>query len=342
MIASASGSPAPRRALNPALATVAVPQERPCLSFVVPCHDEEGNIAATISDIAAEAMRLDRSFEIVVVDDGSRDRTVEVARALLDRHPIRIIRLSRNFGKEQAMTAGLRAARGDAVVILDADLQEPIDNLATLLRHWEDGFEMVYAVRADRDDEPLLKRIATRGFYWLLDRSTSVPIPPNARDFRLMDRKVVDALVALPERKRFMKGLYSWVGFRTKEIAIDLKPRTSGKSKFGIKGLAGLALTGLTSFSDWPLRVWSGLGIALALLSIAYGLWIALASLIMGNDVPGWTTLSVAIFFLGGIQLVSIGVLGEYVGRIFEEVKGRPGHIVAEVIDYRDRERETT
>lgn len=316
------------------------PDECPSLSFVVPCYNEEGNIAATIIEIAAETRRLNRSFEIIVVDDGSHDRTIKVAQALMDRHPIHILRLSRNFGKEQAMTAGLRAARGDAAVILDADLQEPISYLETLLSHWEAGFEMVYAVRAHRQDEPMLKRAATRAFYWLLDRSTSVPIPPNARDFRLMDRKVVNALIALPERKRFMKGLYSWVGFRTKEIEIELKPRLSGESKFGAKRLAGLALTGLTSFSDWPLRVWSGIGIIMAALSILYGAWIALETLIWGADIPGWTTLSVAIFFLGGIQLISIGVLGEYVGRIFEEVKGRPGHIVAEVMDYRDHERD--
>lgn len=317
-------------------------QERPCLSFVVPCHNEEGNIATTIADISGEANRLKRSFEIIIVDDGSQDRTIEVAQRLMDRHPIQILRLSRNFGKEQAMAAGLRAARGDATVILDADLQEPISYLETLLKHWEEGFEMIYAVRADRKDEPLLKRLATRGFYWLLDRSTSVPIPPDARDFRLMDRRVVDALTALPERNRFMKGLYSWVGFRTKEIAIELKPRFSGSSKFGARRLAGLALTGLTSFSDWPLRVWSGIGIVMAALSILYGAWIMLDTLIWGADLPGWTTLAVSIFFLGGIQLISIGVLGEYAGRIFEEVKGRPGHIVAEVIDYRDHESEPT
>ena len=311
-------------------------QARPCISFVVPCHDEEGTIEETITTVAAEARRLGRSFEIIVVDDGSRDRTVERARALMDAHPVLILRLSRNFGKEQAITAGLKAARGDATVILDADLQEPISYLGTLLSHWEEGYEMVYAVRGHRDDEPRLKRSAARMFYWFLDRSTSVPIPPNARDFRLMDRKVVDALVALPERGRFMKGLYGWVGFRSKEIVIELEPRRSGTSKFGARRLAALALTGFTSFSDWPLRVWSGIGLCVAGLSILFGAWIVFKTLLWGADTPGWATLSVGIFFLGGIQLISIGVLGEYVGRIFEEVKGRPGHIVAEVIDYRD------
>jgi len=314
------------------------PDAAPCLSFIVPCFNEEMSVGATITQVSAEAVRLGRSFEIVVVDDGSRDRTVSIAQAMMDRYPVRILQLSRNFGKEQAISAGLEAARGEATVILDADLQEPISYLETLLEHWEGGYDMVYAVRAHRNDEPRSKRIAARAFYALLDRLTSVRIPPDARDFRLMDRKVVDALIALPERNRFMKGLYSWVGFRTKEIAIELNPRAGGVSKFGTRQLVNLALTGLTSFSDLPLRVWSGIGFVMAAFSIFYGAWIAVDTLIWGIDVPGWATLATAIFFLGGVQLISVGVLGEYVGRIFDEVKGRPGHIVANVLDYRDIE----
>jgi polyisoprenyl-phosphate glycosyltransferase len=182
----------------------------------------------------------------------------------------------------------------------------------------------------------LLKRGAVRAFYGLLNCATSTRIPPNARDFRLMDRKVVDALVALPERNRFMKGLYNWVGFRTMEISIELRPRQCGKSKFGAKRLTSLALTGLTAFSDWPLRVWSGIGLVLAALSILYGIWIVLDTLIWGVITPGWASLACAIVFLGGVQLISVGVLGEYVGRIYTEVKARPGHIVSETIDFRD------
>tara|TARA_R110002110_G_scaffold135312_2_gene319289 strand:+ start:3569 stop:4597 length:1029 start_codon:yes stop_codon:yes gene_type:complete len=309
---------------------------RPTLSFVVPCYNEEENIATTIREISKEANRLKLSFEIILVDDGSRDRTIDICRALMRDHPIRVVRLSRNFGKEQAISAGLSAAAGDATVILDADLQEPISYLETLVVQWKNGYEMVYAVRADRKDEPWFKRGAVRAFYGLLNCATSTRIPPNARDFRLMDRKVVDALVALPERNRFMKGLYSWVGFRTMEIAIELRPRQCGKSKFGAKRLTSLALTGLTAFSDWPLRVWSGIGFVLAALSILYGIWIVLDTLIWGVKTPGWASLAGAIVFLGGVQLISIGVLGEYVGRIFTEVKARPGHIVAETIDFRD------
>ena len=309
---------------------------RPTLSFVVPCYNEEENIATTILEVSKEANRLKLSFEIILVDDGSSDRTIDIGRAMMRDHPIRVVRLSRNFGKEQAISAGLSAVAGDATVILDADLQEPISYLETLVEHWKNGYEMVYAVRADRSDEPWFKRGAVRTFYGLLNCATSTRIPPNARDFRLMDRKVVDALVALPERNRFMKGLYSWVGFRTMEIAIDLRPRQGGTSKFGAKRLTGLALTGLTAFSDWPLRVWSGIGFVLAALSILYGIWIVLDTLIWGVKTPGWASLAGAIVFLGGVQLISIGVLGEYIARIFTEVKARPGHIVAETIDFRD------
>jgi glycosyltransferase involved in cell wall biosynthesis len=322
------------------LADTSDPATRPCLSFVVPCYNEEENIASTIQEIAFETARLKRIFEIILVDDGSHDRTVDIARAMMTDHPVRILRLSRNFGKEQAISAGMESALGEAVVLLDADLQEPISLLETLLEHWENGYEMIYAVRADRKNEPWLKRGAVRLFYGLLNYAAATDIPRNARDFRLMDRKVVDALNALPERNRFMKGLYSWVGFRTKEIAIELQPRRKGKSKFGTKGLAGLALTGLTAFSDWPLRIWGGIGFILAVLSIICGAWIVLETLIWGEKTPGWSSLAAAIFFLGGVQLISIGVLGEYIGRVFTEVKARPGHIVAERIDFRD-ERET-
>ncbi len=312
------------------------PKVRPSLSFVVPCYNEEENIASTILEISNEASRLNHSFEIILVDDGSRDRTIDICRTLMNDYPVRVARLSRNFGKEQAISAGLTLAAGDATVILDADLQEPISYLETLIEHWKNGYEMVYAVRADRNDELWFKRSAVRAFYGLLNYATSTRIPPNARDFRLMDRKVVDALVALPERNRFMKGLYSWVGFRTMEIEIELRPRQYGKSKFGAKRLTSLAFTGLTAFSDWPLRVWSWIGLALAALSILCGIWIVMDTLIWGVITPGWASLACAIVFLGGIQLISVGVLGEYVGRIYTEVKARPGYIVAETIDYRN------
>jgi glycosyltransferase involved in cell wall biosynthesis len=302
----------------------------PDLSFVIPAHNEAGNIAETLARVTAEASRLVASHEIIVVDDGSSDATFDIARQSGAQMPLRVIRLSRNFGKEQAIMAGLQASKGKAVVILDADLQEPLHHLETMLAHRRDGYEMVYAVRAHRADEPRAKRLFTRVFYKLLNLGAETAIPADARDFRLMDRRVVDALCALPERNRFMKGLYGWVGFRTIAVPIELERRRSGTSKFGFRGLMRLGLTGMTSFTDWPLRVWTSVGFGIAALSILYGLWIAIRTLAFGADVPGWSTLSVAIFLLGGVQLISVGVLGEYLARVFTEVKGRPGYIVAE------------
>lgn len=306
------------------------PRTVPDLSFVIPAFNEAANIATVIETVAGEATRLVDDFEILVIDDGSRDKTFANAKNMGARFPVRAIRLSRNFGKEQAIMAGLERATGAAVVVLDADLQEPIGYLETMLTHYRDGYEMVYAVRAHRKDESYLKRVLARAFYRLLSYGSDVAIPANARDFRLMDRRVVNALCALPERNRFMKGLYGWVGFRSKAIPILLEERESGSSKFGMKNLFRLGLTGLTSFTDWPLRVWTALGTILALISIVYGFWIIAKTMIWGIDLPGFATITVAVFFLGGIQLISIGILGEYLARVFTEVKGRPGFIVAE------------
>jgi glycosyltransferase involved in cell wall biosynthesis len=306
------------------------PKPIPDLSFVIPAFNEAGNIARTVAQVDAHARRLVSSFEIIIVDDGSFDSTFKESRALCAQYPLRVLRLSRNFGKEQAIMAGLERTVGAAVVILDADLQEPLSHLETMLEHRAEGYEMVYAVRAQRRDETWRKRLFTRAFYALLNIGSDTAIPANARDFRLMDRRVVDALCALPERNRFMKGLYGWVGFRAKAVAIELDPRATGASKFGFAGLFKLGLTGLTSFTAWPLRVWTGVGMTIAACSILYALWIAVRTLIFGIDVPGWSTLVVAVMLLGGVQLISIGVLGEYLSRVFTEVKGRPGFIIAE------------
>lgn len=315
---------------SPSAQPAPAPGAMPDLSFVIPAMNEEENIARTIALVAAEAQRLVGRFEIVVVDDGSTDATFQAARAEAERYPLRILRLSRNFGKEQAIMAGLEKTTGAAVVILDADLQEPLCHLETMLTHRAEGFDMVYATRAHRNDETWRKRAFTRLFYAMLNLGSDIEVPADARDFRLMDRRVVDALCALPERNRFMKGLYGWVGFRTKAIAIDLSPRHAGASKFGFRKLFRLGLTGVTSFTAWPLRVWTSIGMVVAICSILYGLWIAARTLLFGIDVPGWSTLVVAVSLLGGVQLISIGVLGEYLARVFTEVKGRPNFIIAE------------
>lgn len=319
--------------------SVTGPSKVPELSFVIPAFNEEENIAETIRRVDAEARTLVHSHEIIVVDDGSSDSTFERARVTAGDVPIRVLRLSRNFGKEQAIMAGLETSIGAAVVILDADLQEPLCHLATMLQHRAEGFEVVYAVRAHRDDEPYLKRLFTRVFYKLLNLGSEADIPADARDFRLMDRRVVDALCNLPERNRFMKGLYGWVGFRSKAIPIELERRAGGTSKFGFRGLLKLGLTGMTSFTSWPLRVWTLIGTSVAALSILYGLWIVAKTMIFGIDVPGWSTLAVAVFLLGGVQLISIGVLGEYLARVFTEVKGRPGFIIAETHNHTEAQK---
>lgn len=302
----------------------------PELSFVIPACNEAENIAEAIVRVHGEATRLGLRHEILIVDDGSTDATFHNATAMARGAPVRALRLSRNFGKEQAIMAGLERATGAAVVILDADMQEPISHLETMLAHYRGGVEMVYATRAHRKDEPRAKRAMTRLFYCLLGLGSKIHIPPDARDFRLMDRRVVDALCAVPERDRFMKGLYGWVGFRSIAVPIELKTRQNGISKFGSLGLLRLALTGLTSFTSWPLRMWTGIGMVIAILSILYGVLITLRTLFFGVDVQGWSTLVVAVCLLGGVQLISIGVLGEYLSRVFMEVKGRPGFIIAE------------
>lgn len=317
--------------LHPSAQSIHWPSLAPRLSFVIPAHNEEDNVARTIDRVHAEASRLVSSHEIILVDDGSTDATLARAKAVAADYPVRVLRLSRNFGKEQAIMAGLCNSQGQAVVVLDADLQEPLHHLKTMLTAHEDGYEMVYTIRAHRADEVITKRILTRLFYRLLNYGSEANIPPNARDFRLMDRRVVNALCDLPERNRFMKGLYGWVGFRTKEILIELEPRMHGNSKFGLKGLTRLGLTGLTSFTTWPLKVWTLIGLFIASLSVLYGGWIAVKTIIFGVEIPGWSTLAASIFLLGGIQLISIGVLGEYLSRVFTEVKGRPGFIVAEI-----------
>ena len=307
--------------------TCSLPTE-PVLSFVIPAFNEEGCIADAVRSINREARRLTNRHEIIVIDDGSTDGTCERACALCAEMPLRVIRLSRNFGKEQALMAGLQAANGKAVVTIDADGQEPLSALQPMFDHWRNGYDMAFAVRAHRRDEPVAKRMFTRLFYKILNIGTDVSIPADARDFRLMDRKVVDAITSLTERNRFMKGLYGWVGFKSIAVPVELKDRDCGASKFGFRKLSQLALSGVTSFTAWPLRVWTAVGSTVAVASVVYGVFLAVRTMIFGADVPGWSTLAVGTLFLGGVQLISIGVLGEYIARIFTEVKARPGFIV--------------
>lgn len=301
---------------------------RPSLSVVVPAYNEAENLPALLRLLMQLLPQWSDRFEVVVVDDGSRDHTPQAMAPFLTQPGVCWLRLSRNFGKEAALSAGLERARGEVVVLLDADLQHSPELIGPMLERWHQGADTVCAVREHRADEGWTKRLGTKMFYGIVNAGASVRIPEGAGDFRLMDRRVVDALVALPERNRFLKGLYAWVGFETVYMPYVPDPRASGHTTFSLRNLRRLAVTGITSFSTLPLRFWSGIGGLIALCSLAYGGWIAVEYFVVGNPVAGWPTLAAGMMFFSGVQLLSIGILGEYVGRIFEEVKGRPIYLV--------------
>ena len=301
---------------------------RPTISCVVPAFNEAENLGALLTSLIPQLEGLADAWEIIVVDDGSRDHTAVAIAPWLGRPGVRYVQLSRNFGKEAALTAGIDRAAGDVVLLMDADLQHPASLVPDMIAAWVGGADMVCAARSSRADESWLKRLGTWFFYRLVNAHSQVPIPVDAGDFRLMDRKVVDALKSLPERNRFMKGLYAWVGFRNQIIPYVPSERHAGQSSFSMRRLSRLAFTGVTAFTNAPLRLWSGVGVIIALLSIAFGGWIVVEHFVHGHDVPGWATLVTGMMFFSGVQLLSIGILGEYVGRIFEEVKQRPVYVV--------------
>lgn len=300
----------------------------PRISCVVPCRNEAANLELLLPQLREVLAGLVPVWEIILVDDGSSDATAARLPAWTSQPGVRALQLSRNFGKEAALTAGLEAAEGDVVVMMDADLQHPPALIGTFLAQWRDGADVVYAVRQDRRDESALKRWGAAGFYRLLNAADRFEVPAGAGDFRLLDRRVVDALLALPERNRFMKGLYAWVGFDARPVPYLPAPRAHGRSHFSPLRLVRLSLDGLTAFTTWPLRAISALGFALALLAIGYGAYLTLSYLLYGHPLDGWTTIVVSLMLFAGIQMISLGVVGEYVGRIFEEVKGRPLYIV--------------
>lgn len=300
----------------------------PRISVVIPCYNEAENLSRLLPRLRAVLGGMGVESEIVLVDDGSKDHTASLFEAWSENAGIQAIQLSRNFGKEAALTAGLEASRGDVVVMMDSDLQHSPELIPDMLEKWREGYDMVYAVREHRKDEHPVKRAGTRLFYRLVNAGGRFQVPPDAGDFRLMDRDVVDALLSLPERNRFMKGLYAWVGFRSTEIAYVPQARGAGRSSFNFLRLLSLSIDGLTAFTTWPLKVVSLLGLLLSLFAFSYGFYLIVDYLVHGHPLPGWTTIVVGLMFLSGIQMMGLGVLGEYVSRIFEEVKARPVYVV--------------
>lgn len=303
----------------------------PSLSCVIPAFNEARNLTTFIPQVLATFRGLGDRVELIVVDDGSRDDTQTVMQALCSAHPeVVYLKLSRNFGKEPALTAGIDATRGEVVVLMDADGQHPVSLVPEMLKKWRAGSDVVYAIRKTRDDQSGLQVSLTGLFYKMVNFGNRVKIPANAGDFRLMDRKVVDALKSLPERNRFMKGLYAWVGFNSTAIDYQPLPRADGKSNFGLRGSLSLALTGILAFSIAPLRALTLVGMVLSALALSYGAWVVGEYFFSGIAVPGYATIVVGMMFFSGIQLLSIGVLAEYVGRIYEEVKQRPPYLISQ------------
>lgn len=302
------------------------------VSLVAPFYNESGNVLEFFRRVDAVAASMPQyEFEVIAVNDGSRDNTwaeLVEARALYPN--VHLADLSRNFGKEAALTAGLDRAHGDAVVPIDSDLQHPPELLAQMLEQWEQGAEVVLARRTDRQTDGKLQKLSATSFYRFHNKISNVHVPMDVGDFRLMDRRVVDALRQLPENHRFMKGLFAWVGFRTVTIPYVHANRGAGVSNFNFWKLWNLALEGITSFSTAPLKIWTYIGLGVSALAFLYAVVIIVKTLVLGVDTPGYASLMAGIMFVGGVQLIGIGVLGEYVGRIYHEVKRRPVYLVRE------------
>ena len=306
------------------------------LSVVIPCYNEEVVIGETIKRIRAFCSELQNlDIELIFVDDGSSDRTRELLKDFsADEPKVKIIGFARNFGHQIAITAGIDAANGDAVVLIDADLQDPPEVVHEMIAKWREGYDVVYGTRTDRPGESTFKLATARGFYRLLNRLSDVPIPSDTGDFRLMSRKIVESLKAMPERDRFIRGMVSWIGFRQIALPYRRAERFAGESKFPLVKMLGFATDGIISFSDKPLQLSIALGAFSAVLSLLGVVYAVYVRIFTDSWVPGWAGLMVAVLFIGGVQLISVGILGEYVGRIYKEIKHRPLYIVDEYIGF--------
>lgn len=305
----------------------------PIISIVCPFYNEGSGVEAFFRELSAVLEQNNLNYEIVAVDDGSTDDTLKRLHAHKQIYgsKLKVVELSRNFGKESALTCALDYSTGQTVVPIDADLQDPPEVIPLLLEKWQEGYDVVVAVRGDRTSDSFFKRLSANAFYYFHNLIAENKIPQNAGDFRLMDRMVVDVIKSLPENRRFMKGIFAWVGFRTAQVSYKRDARSVGASKFNGWKLWLLATEGITSFSTAPLRIWLYLGSAIASVSFLYAMYIIWFTLFSGVKVPGYASLLTVVLFLGGIQLIGIGILGEYLGRTYIEAKGRPVYIVRSI-----------
>ena len=302
------------------------------ITIVVPVYNEEAVLPIFHERLDRVRQSLDIESRVLYVDDGSVDRTWHFIQSRRHADPgVGGIRLSRNFGKEHALTAGLDAAEGDAVIVIDADLQDPPEVIPTLIEEWRSGHDVVYGTRTNRRGDAALKKLTARGFYSVMAHVGEMPLPPNAGDFRLLSRRAMDGLLRLRESNRFMKGLFSWVGYRQKSVDYERQPRAAGETKWNYWRLWNFALDGITSFSTAPLRIATYLGLLTAIAAFVYGVTIIGKTLLFGEPVPGYPSLMVVVLFLGGIQLIALGIIGEYLGRLYEESKRRPLYLIDEI-----------
>jgi glycosyltransferase involved in cell wall biosynthesis len=311
--------------------------EQPILSIVVPMYNEQGNVGPLLERIGAVVENLPGrpSYEIVLVNDGSSDATVDAIREQLARRPhLVLVNLSRNFGHQLAATAGIELAAGEAVILMDGDLQDPPELIGAFVEKWREGFDVVYAVRRSRKGESAFKLFTAGFFYRIIKRLTKVSIPVDTGDFRLMSRRVVEALRRSPERHRFLRGMVSWVGFNQVGVVYDRDVRLSGQTKYPLPKMIRFAIDAITSFSDIPLRFAAYFGFAVSAIAFVYALVVVIDKLFGVYPpayTPGWASTIVAVVFLGGVQLISLGIIGEYLGRIYDEVKGRPLYLISDV-----------
>ncbi|MBM3574338.1 MAG: glycosyltransferase family 2 protein [Alphaproteobacteria bacterium] len=307
----------------------------PEISVVIPVYNEAKSLDPLSVRLSAALANCNETFEIIFINDGSQDGSLEKIRSLCaETKNYRALSLSRNFGKEVAITAGLDQARGDAVIIMDADLQHPPELIIQFIERWRQGYKNVYGQRLDRATDPRIRAIFTKLFYRLVDKYGDVSLPSGAGDYRLLDRQAVDALLSMRERARFNKGLYAWIGFRSVGVPYTVESRAAGESKFNFSRLMQFALDGFMSFSSIPLKIWTYAGLLISGFALAMALYYWTRTMLFGVDLPGFPSLIVSITFFAGVQLISLGVIGEYIARIFNEVKGRPLYLIEETINY--------